>query len=264
MAKWISLIATLMMGQTPPSDLPVLEVQEDGWTESQVYTEAEKQKECKKFEGKVIGYYEHLYKVEKCRYREIRSASLLFKLNSLGAKVITVDGSTLAKLTAGEPINDFDRRKSKPRSCQSLSRRYVTFTYTEVYLVEQCKRRMFPDWASFTEHQKSSTQQEILALTWEEFYAIKVGQDMPSMLDKNYQQQKVMMKNVDVIPLKEACKGLNGKDVSYVDRIYRIENCRRREYDAQSYWRKMSARRLTELTSEQWISLPEGKEMKLK
>ncbi len=144
----------------------------------------------------------------------------------------------------------------------------MTFGYTDVYFVENCKKRIFPEWSAFVEHQRKTRREksEVLALTYPEFARLPVGTQMESFADSEYAKLKILGRNVDVIPLDVACKGLNGKDVSYIDRIYRIEKCRKRPYDIEKFLfkRRDSRTRLTELTSEQWISIHEANQWTLR
>ncbi len=267
--RLLILLAVVGLGRafaqtpSPKSDLPTLAPDDDGWTDEKIYSAAEKKAACNKYNQKVVAYYDRLYRIEHCKYREIQSAGDIFRLNSLNTKIIPVDGEVFAMLKAGPPILDADSPQKKARDCKSLNQRYVTFTYTDVYYVEGCRKRLFPDWVSFIEHQKKKLGRvgPIEGLTWEEYRPLKEGEPMPSMLDENYQAQSIVAKNVDVIPQNVACRGLNGKDVSYVDRLYRIENCRKRAYDSTKYFQTHKDVKLRELTSEQWLSLPEGKPM---
>ena len=61
--------------------------------------------------------------------------------------------------------------------------------------------------------------------------------------------------DVDVIPIDEACQGLEGKYVSYYSKVYRMKNCHRHPVPDNIIRRgKLNISR--ELTSEQWLSLP--------
>ncbi|MEI6398419.1 MAG: hypothetical protein WCO71_06595 [Pseudomonadota bacterium] len=66
---------------------------------------------------------------------------------------------------------------------------------------------------------------------------------------------------MDIIPIDEACKGVDGKIVTFYSRMYKIEKCRKREIDAESFTMHGGAgsSKLTELKPEQWISMPDGK-----
>lgn len=241
--------------------------EDDGYTDPIVYSPSEKKAACRKYEGKYISYYENVYRIEKCLVREIQASDLILKINKQGVTITPVDGDVLAKLEKGSPILEGSQKKIPARSCKQLERKYITFAYTDVYYVDHCKKRVFPEWTAFVEHRKRAKRQkdEVIALTYPEFIALAVGEVMPSMIDEEYKKQRIMSKSVDIIAIDVACKGLNGKDVSYVDRIYKIENCRKRAYDPELFLRKRqaSAARLVEISSEQWISIPEGKPIDL-
>ena len=70
-------------------------------------------------------------------------------------------------------------------------------------------------------------------------------------------------KTADILPIDEACKGLNGTFVSYFSKIYKIQGCRKHEVDAEKFMLHYPTYRLKEMKSEQWVSLPTGKNLQL-
>ena len=93
--------------------------------------------------------------------------------------------------------------------------------------------------------------------------SLKLGKEIPSIMPAIFKKLLSGSAQVDVIPLNEACRNVNGKLVFYYTHIYKIENCRKREVDAEEYMKrhKYDRFKLPELTSEQWVSLPDGKPM---
>lgn len=241
------------------------EPEDTGWTPIKQYSASEKKEECGKFEGRVISYYGNVYLVEDCKFRQIKAHEYVQELAEKKTKIQEIDGSTLAKLSAGKPILSKSETVKK-RTCPELEGNYVTFTNTEVYFVESCKRRPFPDWETYVDHRRKQGKgkTEILGLSWDEFESLKQGKAISSILDKHFADLLSGKAGVDVIPIDEACKGLNNQDVSYIDKIYRIENCRKREYDPADFLKQhfSTKLKLPELTAEQWLSLPDGKPMK--
>src|SRR6185436_6773833 len=109
---------------------------------------------------------------------------------------------------------------------------------------------------------RKKKNQEILELPEEEFLALPVGTEFQSSLNDEYKKMLVQEKNVDILPIDEACKGLNGSYVSYYSKIYKIEGCRKREVDAERFLVRFPNYKLRERSSEQWVSIPTGKPVK--
>lgn len=239
--------------ELPPPKLP----------KKQEFTAAEMQRECKKFEGRFIAYYDKIYKVEKCKRREVLSTDDQPNPVLNGAKIQSVEGVSVAKIPAGEPI-EIDSPRSKP-NCLRLEGRYILSRGDDIYFIEKCKKRFIPDWDTYAEHAQKRGKRglEVFELGEAEFNAIKAGEPIQSVLDAEYKKLLDADKGADVIPLQEACKGLNGKFVTYYSRIYRIEGCRKRSVDPEAFMLKNSHMKLDELSSEQWISIPNGKAYKL-
>ena len=93
------------------------------------------------------------------------------------------------------------------------------------------------------------------------FAKIEDGEPMTSLLSKEYADY--MRRNrqsvIEVISIEEACEGLNGKKVSYLDYLYKIEDCHKRRLDPEAETLKHPDQKYKELSSIIWISLPEGK-----
>ena len=90
---------------------------------------------------------------------------------------------------------------------------------------------------------------------------------MPSIIMKEYIELNAKARDVDIIPIDEACKGLKDQYVAYYSKIYKIENCHKRLAEASVISKKLlSSKRdkIVELSSEQWISLPDGPPLKEK
>lgn len=220
-------------------------------------------KQCEKFEGKVISFYDHIFKVEKCLRRPILQSRTVSDFMQAGVKIHNVESITLAALAEGTPLDDSSPTK-EGRTCKQLEKQYVTYSYVDVYFIEHCKKRLFKDWDSYLKHRKHRNDElgEILTLSWNEFNSFPDGVDMPSFIDEEFRKLLSKAKDVDVIPIDEACHGVEGKYTSYYSKVYKIEKCRKREIDNRSLFTLKKADKaltVTELTSEQWISLPDGK-----
>ncbi len=222
-----------------------------------------KKKQCDLFEGKIISFYDNVFKVEHCKRRPILLSRTVSDYLQKGIKVHNVESITLAALPEGQPV-DVIPADDPGRNCKQLDGKYVTYSYVDVYFIESCKRRLFKDWDSYLRHRKKKNDElgEILALTWQEFNNLHQGQDMPSFIDEEFRKLLQKAADADVIPIDEACRGVEGHYASYYSKIYKIEKCRKREIDDRTLFARKTADKsfvIVELTSEQWLSLPDGK-----
>ena len=194
------------------------------------YTRAEVQRLCAKFNGKVIAYYSDFWKVVDCERRPIVDAKTVYEHLRSGQEVVDVPEEVIAALPEGEPL-DWAISKEAARGCRQLEGQYVTYSAVDVYFVERCKRRLFPDWASYLKHSELRTDKkgEILSLSWIEFEGLASGEPIPSIIDDIFAKLLRGDAGVEMIPIDEACEGVEGKIASYYSRLYRIERCRKRE-----------------------------------
>ncbi len=222
------------------------------------FSAGEAKKTCRRYEGRYISYYGKVFKVENCLRRELDGESL----DALGKKKIavqTVENDVIIMLGQGEPI--FANKLSY--SCKKLSQRYIISPTGEMYLMEDCKLRVFPDYETYDEHvKKHKLNRSILELRSEEFSSFQLGKPMPTILDSIYNQESIIEHEVDMIPLAEACAGIEGKYISYYSKIYKIEKCNKREVLDDRVVRNIGRKKkIKEISSEQWISLPDGDPM---
>jgi len=224
------------------------------------FSKIEIQKVCAKFQGKLISVYGDVYKLQNCTRHLIQDQEELFKFSKQGIKVVEVESTEVAALPIGdhwESVNVNDR------PCTFFRKKYITFSYTDIYYVENCVRKLIPDYETLLQHRKEHGQQngEVLALRAREFYAIRQGRDITSIIDKEFHKLLDGSAGVDVIPIDEACKGVEGKIVTFYSRMYKIERCHKREIDAESFTmhRKAGDTKMVELKAEQWLSMPDGK-----
>jgi hypothetical protein len=229
-----------------------------------VFTAAEVKSECRKFEGQFIAYYDRIFKVENCQRREVRSddddgQNPILK----GRRIISVENITIAKIPEG-PAFGSTPKGVKP-NCGRIEGRYVISRASDVFFVEACKKRPFPDWDTYVDHsaKRQKSSKDILELPEEEFLALPLGTEFQSSLNDEYRKMLVTEKNIDVLPLDEACKGLNGSYLSYYSKIYKVDACRKQEVDAERFLTRFPNYKLREMSSEQWISIPTGKPYKL-
>jgi len=227
-----------------------------------VFTKQEIQRFCNQYKDRLIAYYGEVYKVEACTRRVIQNSKTLSRMIAKGVKVQDVDGYVIAAIPEGEPL-DNDLIRQSIRSCKVLNGQYVSYSSVDVYFVEGCKRRLLPDWTTYINHRdvRGDERGEIMALSWEEFVALEEGTNVPSVVDDMFAQLLQGDSGVDIIPVDEACEGINGKVVTYYDKMYRVEKCSKREIlnpgeVLQGFVEKTT--KFHELTSQQWLSLPNG------
>ena len=94
--------------------------------------------------------------------------------------------------------------------------------------------------------------------------SLEVGEPMRSVVDDMFAKLLTGSAGVEIIPVDEACEGVNNMVVSYYSRLYRIERCRKREIISPELFMKKAGRnlaKLKEMSSEQWLSLPDGEPM---
>lgn len=230
---------------------------------AKAYTQAEIKQVCAKYDGQTIAYYSDFWKVVNCVRRPIIDAKTIYEHLRGGKQVIDVTEDVIATLPEGEPL-DWAISKEAARGCKQLEGQYVTYSAVDVYFVERCKKRLFTDWATYLKHRekRGDSKGEILSLSWLEFEELPSGEPVPSIIDDIFAKLLKGDIQVDVIPIDEACEGVDGKIASYYSRLYRIEQCHKREIMAPDAFIKsfgMGPVQVVELRSEQWLSLPDGK-----
>lgn len=225
---------------------------------------------CFRYEGKIVAYYSDVYKVENCKRRPIIDSKTIYDLVAKGQKVIDVEREVIVALPEGEPY-DVPKIVVNPQDlCRRVQNRYITYSYVDVYFVEGCKRRLFPDWTTYTTHRTKrggDPKGMIESLPLEEFAAIPEGAPIPSVVDEMFSKLLSGEAGIDVIPVDEACKGLERQMVSFYSRLYKIEKCRKRELVGMDSIFKVGEHeqgKIQELTAEKWLSLPDGEPLMIK
>ncbi len=212
---------------------------------------------CRKYDKKHIVYYSDIYFVEKCQRHLVVQESAEFKIVKSGT-LIEVDQDVVQAIPRGEPMKS---GVDKKRSCKELEGRYVTTHFIDIYYVDGCKKRLFPEWDTYQAHSQTKPRErrEILEVTDAELSSFKDGKDMPN-LERQDDEVIVDGSTIDLLPIKEACKGLEGKIVAFYGAIYRIEKCRKRPIVSQSEVDlSIKSQAVIEINATQWYSLPKGK-----
>ncbi len=227
------------------------------------FTAKQKKAECRKYNGNYVSYYSRLFWVEDCKLREVVKKDLVRRISeTYQRKISEINADTLIMLKSGSEIVRLPGKSVSRinRKCSQLEKQYVTVDLVELYFISGCRARLFPDWETYVEHRKKRKQLDkpLLELGQAEMDGVKKGRPYPSILDVEFEKLYDGGRSVELIPLSEACKGLNGKYVSYYSRIYKIEKCRKREIDAASFLKSNKRLKLSELSGDQWFSLPDG------
>ncbi|MCX6127081.1 MAG: hypothetical protein NTV34_20350, partial [Proteobacteria bacterium] len=224
------------------------------------FSASERSKACAKYSGKLVSLSGEIWKVQKCTRHQVHDPDLLFRMSRQGSTVTEADSRELAPIPIGASWESLQNARQRP--CSTFSNHYVTYSFVDIYFIERCVKRLIPDYETFIQHRKehNAKTQEIIELTDAEFYGMSAGKDITSIIDKEFAKLLDGSAGVDIVPLDEACKGVDGKFVSFYSRLYKIEKCRKREINAEAYTMQTRGRdlHLVELRPEQWLSLPDG------
>jgi hypothetical protein len=231
-----------------------------------VFSPAERKAICDKYQGRLVAFYNDVYKVESCKRRMIVNSKTVYNMMREGQEVIDIDSDVMVALPEGSPI-DLAVNAQGARGCKELEGMYVSYSATDVYFVEKCNKRIFPDWATYVDHRqkRGDGRGEILSLNWLEFSQLPAGRAIPSIIDDMFAKLLRGDGSTDIIPVDEACAGLEGKVVAFYSRLYRVEKCRKREFtDPEAFMLKTGVERakIPDLTAQIWLSLPDGPPIK--
>lgn len=231
-----------------------------------------KKKICRQYEGRVISYYGNVYKVQKCQRYEYSSEEV-YEITKQGVSPQEVDNEVISALAHGGSYAHLRQGKKNGDPCKRFQKQYITFA-VDVYWVEGCSKRRFPDWASYESHRGKlgSRRSQLHFVSWEEFASLKEGKEMASVIDDELRK---VSDTVDILPIDEACQSIIGKFVTYYDQIYYIERtkhknikvtqCQKRPVNGEEYTRLHGHKSyyLKELSSSQAVSIPEGEPFSL-
>ena len=266
---FILMFSILVGGSLQAEDetipVPSKNIDDKGYAKLKVFSKKNIEKVCEEYEGKYIGYYGKVYYVSKCKRHLLQTRDALWRLSKENKLVVQVENDTIASLQAGEPIDQVSGLTTL-RGCKSLNGKYLTADYVSIYYMKNCKLYDFPDWESFKAHRKvNKTEKDpIEAMTSQALFRHGNSTTMKSVIDEEIKNLLDATEEVDVIPVDEACAGLNNTYVSYYSRLYKIEKCRKREVNPVLLLEKLGGKiSPKELSSEQWISLPDGKPIEL-
>lgn len=216
-------------------------------------TAASKDDLCRKYDGAYISYYEHVFLVKGCQRHTISSQEEIYTLTRRGVVFKTVEAEVIRGIPLADQSQQQQPKISPQKLCRALQGRYITHSFVDIYYVDSCQKRLFPNWEAYQQHVRTRGKQRasITSVNWQEFKAIKTGKAMPFVQTETVP----ILPDVDVIPIDEACQGVEGKYVSYYAKVYHIKDCHRQPVP-ENIVRSGRLNISRELTSEQWLSLP--------
>ncbi len=245
---------------------PTLYVQE----KPKVLTDKEMAAICERLKNQYIEYYSDVFLVKKVGNKCVRSlvdVPDVYRLNQRGIKVKEVGGDEIQALMLEK---EEMQAKINPKDvCRQYEGKYITLFPESVYLVQKCKKRLFPDGPSLEAYRhklKISNQPE--PISERKFFALEEGEPMPSAV---YEEFKDLLEadNVDVIPINKACAAVVGRVTTYLNDIFLIRKvktadgtlaCEKVRLDGEEYTKKNSLAQAIELSSSQAISIPDAME----
>jgi hypothetical protein len=214
---------------------------------------------CRQYNNQYIGYYDQVFHVVAC-IRYPLDSEVIYQLQRSRKKIVEVGSEVIAYIPS--VVEGWRSNPDVPRrGCRILEGKYISYSSGDVYFIESCKKRVFQDWASYESHRGSLSKQEaILSVTYDEYTALEDGEPMPSVLDQEMKDLLKMAESIDIIPADEACRGLNDRFVSYYSKVYKVERCRKRQLTEDAVGRIFlnSQQRVIEMSSQQWLSIPDG------
>ena len=223
-------------------------------SDKDVILDTEVQKICEEWDGKHIAYYSEVFFVNNCQrielsFREIEDVLKSRKsVSDVEARVIQAIPLKKKQLVKEEPIRD----------CKLFDKRYVTAHFVYVYYVENCEKTKFPDWDTWAEYQKNHPKISpvIMQLNEREIDSMLNAPEFKSVFD-DIQLLNAELE-LDILPVDEACRDIDGKYVSYYQNLYKIENCSKRKVTAKYLLKNKLQYSPVEMTDQQWMSIPDG------
>ena len=226
-------------------------------------------KHCQRYEGKVLSYYEETFRVRGCQ-RHVLDHEKLSKLLKKGVKVEKVDGSVIMSLPLATPA----AYRVPALSCAKLNGRYITSNYEEVYFVEKCRKRLFPDGVTYNQHlrDRGIAESSLQLYGSEVLDQIKDGKPFASVAPSG-ESEEAGDAGVANLGKNQKCKDLEGRYVRYFIYLYKVRRCQKRPVDDQKFSQIMAdidrnpeagklvkeeIRKVITISDKIWISLPLG------
>lgn len=220
---------------------------------------------CREYRRSYISYYSRVFQTDQnCIAREL-DAQEVSKVMSQGQRIKEVDSQVLEAHRVTEPSTP--QASSKPSSiCKEYEGKYIRLELdVEHYLVENCKKRKFPDRDTFESHRGGIVSKKpIHSVSYQIFSALANGVSFPSVIDKEYQRY-VGDSPIEVLSVDEACLGLIGKLAAYAGKLFSLHqipgkprgHCYKKVIQDAEYTRsKLGHVKVETMNRSQWVSIP--------
>ncbi len=171
-----------------PKSLGDTEIKALGDVDEQEFMDVtSKAKACRRFEGKLIAFYDQTALVQGCKMRLIEDPLLLDIVRRQNqGKIQDVPASVYRLIPQGAPIRESDLKGVERAlgfaelagGCRALNGEYVTANGTDYFLVEACKKRRFRSYAALVEHNLG--KKTVLAVTPSQLASVSEGKEMPN------------------------------------------------------------------------------------
>lgn len=216
---------------------------------------AARKKACRTYKNRLIGYYGKVFRVSGCKRHPVENTAITSQIRRYGA-VRTVDADIVKLIPLAK------QRVKRRLTCRESEGRVFLTLSGQIFQVAGCRRYTFPDWETFLEYRKKGRVKGRSFVEVEDHLAqtLPEARVYPSVLDADSAAFLRDNEEYDIIPAKRACRGLEGRYMTYYSQVYKIERCKRRPVTIEAA--KLARLKLKELTSSQWLSIPEGKPLK--
>ncbi len=254
---------------------------------------------CRRFEGKIVVYYDISSFVQNCKLRLIEDSDVLNEaIKSENLKIEEIPAEVYRLIPFGEPYDRGDipmlrssaKKKLSASECSYLNNKYVTASGMTYYWVEKCRKKAFQDFYELQEHNRNKAP--IISVSPEFLNRIPLGDEMKSpdgaeakilykidgdvMWSKLLRQKegqavqadspetlaKIEKDSKKPINKNNLCQKINRKIVSFYSQVYFGESCILRPIEDFSLelQRQLAAKGgVSDLTPEEMITLPVGK-----
>ena len=186
---------------------------------------------CEQFEQKLIGFYQKVFLVKDCKRIPLNHQKLS-ELLKKGETITKIDNEViyLIPLLNQNNTGPISQTSFKTR-CSDIEGNYITFNHETMYYIENCKKRLFPDWKTFNAHRLSpeNLQAGLTVLSEQQIKQIKSGSPFSSVLPVETIQNTKKLSKANI------CNKYQNKFVSYYSKLYKVSNCKKRPIDSQQF-----------------------------
>ena len=188
---------------------------------------------CNEYNGKLISYYDTVFKVVNCQRVPIDHTAVNQHLKK-GEKIFKVTSEVIYLI----PLQKTQKKKAKASlSCKDIDGEYVTADHEVIYFIDRCKKRRFPDWQTYQEHRhrRGIHQSQFLLVDQHTLAKLRSRPDFPSSLP--YTTSPLDKDPTTQLSRTQLCQKLEGQFISYFSQVYYVEKCRKRPLDSLAFSR---------------------------